>query len=105
MKLWFVEDDPPARSATTSVEGAAQIHAEHRRGLGVRAGGPWARVKVAVQHFGNDMIGRAQDVVVSRLATSCIGCHRGNSTTQRRPDRVAPKRLPESSLNRPRGSE
>jgi hypothetical protein len=75
MKLGFIQDDPPAWSATAPVEGATQIHAEYGRRLGVGACGSWARVQVSVQHLGNEMLGRAQDVLVGRLATSCIGCH------------------------------
>jgi hypothetical protein len=75
MKLGFIEDDPPAWSATAPVEGAPQIHAEYGRGLGVGPRWSWARVQISVQHLGNDMLGRAQDVLVGRLATSYIGCH------------------------------
>jgi hypothetical protein len=45
----------------------------------------------SVQHLGNDVLGRAHDVVVGRFATLCIGCHP-----------LPSERLPESSLNRPR---
>jgi hypothetical protein len=66
MKLGFIQDNPPAWSPTAPVEGTAQIHAEYGRGLGVGPRGSWARVQVPVQHLGNDMLGRAQDVLVGR---------------------------------------
>ena len=101
MTLGLVEDDPATRPAAAAVEGAAQIHSEHGSGLGVRPRGSWTRVEVSVQHLGNDVLGRAQDVVVGRLATSCIGCHRGDFNTRRPSGRVAPPTTSIAIWNRP----
>jgi len=92
---------PPGPPA--SMESGTHVHAEHGCSFGVRPRRSGARVQVAAQHLGHDVVRRLQHVGRARVASRRVCCHRRDFITQRpfgRGGPPAPGSPPGSSPNR-----
>jgi hypothetical protein len=79
------------------MESATQVHAEHGCSFGVRPRRSRARVQIAVQHLRHDVVRRLEHVVVARVASCGLSCHRRDFITRTPFGRAVRSQSPSSS--------
>jgi hypothetical protein len=60
----LVEKQPSAGSAPPAIERIAKVRSEHGRDARVTKSRPRCRVQLAVENFGDEVVGNPQQVVV-----------------------------------------